>query len=96
MYKLKLTGRNLGRVFKFRRDCFHAIQLYYFETKLTNFKLETRPKQLLGSPPVDIALPDLIQLQKKLEKVYHLYNKGEHSKYFYVCNLKSAFVSFFV
>jgi hypothetical protein len=57
MDKLKLTGRNLGRVFKFRRVCLHTIRLYYFETKLPNLKLKTRPKQLLGSLPLDIALP---------------------------------------
>jgi hypothetical protein len=42
---LKLTGR------------LHAIQLYYFETKLANLKLKTRPKQLLGYLPIDIVLP---------------------------------------
>jgi hypothetical protein len=36
MDKVELTGRNLGRIFKFRRGCLHAIQLYYFETKLPN------------------------------------------------------------
>jgi hypothetical protein len=56
---LKLTGRNQGRVFKFRRGCLHAMQLYYFETKLPNLKLKNRPKQLLGSLPVDISLPVL-------------------------------------
>jgi hypothetical protein len=62
MDKLKLTGQNQGQVFKFRRGCLHAIQLYHFETKLPNLKLKTRPKQLLGSLPVDIALPGLISL----------------------------------
>jgi hypothetical protein len=57
MDKLKLTGRNLGRVFKFRRGCLHSIQLYYFETKLPNLKLKTRAKQLLGALLVDITLP---------------------------------------
>ncbi len=47
----------MGLVFKFRRGCLCAIQLYYFETKLPNLELKTRPKQLLGSLPVDIALP---------------------------------------
>ncbi len=56
---LKLTGRNQGRVFKFRRGCLHAMQLHYFETKLPNLKLKNRPKQLLGSLPVDISLPVL-------------------------------------
>jgi hypothetical protein len=30
MDKLKLSGQNLGRVFKFRRGCIHAIELYDF------------------------------------------------------------------
>jgi hypothetical protein len=34
------------------------MQLYFFETKLPNFKLKTRPKQLLGSLPLVIALHD--------------------------------------
>ncbi len=57
MDKLNLTGRNLGRVFKFRRGYLHVIPLYYFETKLPNLKLKTWPKQLLGYLPVDIMLP---------------------------------------
>jgi len=57
MDKLKLTGRNLGRVFKFRWGCLNAIQLYYFKTELPDIKLKTRPNQLLGSLPLDIALP---------------------------------------
>jgi hypothetical protein len=35
------------------------MQLSCFETKLTNLMLKTRPKQLLGSLPLDIALPGL-------------------------------------
>jgi len=48
MEKLKLTGRNLGRVFKsrFGRVCIgHAI---VHITKQPNLKLKTRPKQLLS------------------------------------------------
>ena len=33
------------------------MQLSYFETKLPNLMLKTRPKQLLGYLPLDIALP---------------------------------------
>ncbi len=47
MDKLKLTGQSLGQVFNFRRGCVHATQLYYFETKLPNFELKTRPNQPL-------------------------------------------------
>jgi len=35
------------------------MQLHFFETKLPNLKLKTRPKQLLGSLPLVIALPVL-------------------------------------
>jgi hypothetical protein len=33
------------------------MQLYFFETKLPDLKLKTQLKQLLGSPPIVIALP---------------------------------------
>jgi hypothetical protein len=56
MDKLQLTGRNLGRVFNSRRGCVRAMQLRCFETKLPNLLLKTRPKQLLASLPLDIAL----------------------------------------
>jgi len=36
----------------------YAMQLWYYETILPNLKLKTRPKQLLGSLPLDIALHD--------------------------------------
>jgi hypothetical protein len=39
--------------------CVRAMQLSCFETKLPNLMLKTRPKQLLGSLPLDIALPAL-------------------------------------
>jgi len=35
------------------------MQLTRFETKLPNLILKTQPKQLLGSLPLDIALPVL-------------------------------------
>ncbi len=54
---LWLTGRNLTRVFNFRGGCVHAMPLYFFETKLLNLKLKTRPKQLLVSLPFDTVLP---------------------------------------
>jgi hypothetical protein len=34
------------------------MQLSCFETKLPNLMLKTQPKQLLGSLPLDIALPE--------------------------------------
>ncbi len=57
MDKIKLTGRNLGRVCnsKLRHVCIrHAIA---YITKWPNLKLKTRPKQLLGSLPLAFALP---------------------------------------
>ncbi len=56
MVKLQLTGRNLGRVFNFRKCCVHAVQLEFFETKLPDLKLKTRTKQVLGSLPLDITI----------------------------------------
>jgi hypothetical protein len=53
--KLQSTGQSLGRVFNSRRGCVLAIQLRYFEIKLTNLKLKTQPKQLLGSLPLNIS-----------------------------------------
>jgi hypothetical protein len=58
MDKLQLSGRNLGRVFNSRSGCLCAIQLNWFETKLPGLKMKTRPKQLLGSLPSDIMLPE--------------------------------------
>jgi hypothetical protein len=56
MDKLQLTGRNLGRVFNSRSG---RVQLHLSETEQPNLKLKTRPKQLLGSLPLDIAVPVL-------------------------------------
>ncbi len=38
--------------------CVCTMQLHCFETKLPNLLLKTRPEQLLGYFPLDIALPD--------------------------------------
>jgi hypothetical protein len=57
--KLQLKGQNLGRVFNFRSGCVHAMRLFCYRVKLPNLKLKTRPKQLLGPLPLDIALPAL-------------------------------------
>jgi hypothetical protein len=42
----------------FSSGCVHAMQLYFFETKLPDLKWKTRPELLLGSLPLVIALPD--------------------------------------
>jgi hypothetical protein len=55
--KLQLRGQNLGRVFNSRSGCVNAMQLRCSEIKLSNLMLKTRPKQLLSSLPLDIALP---------------------------------------
>jgi hypothetical protein len=57
MDKLQLTGQNPGRVFNFRSCHFHSAHLWRYRVKLPNLKLKTRPKQLLGSLPLDIAFP---------------------------------------
>ncbi len=62
--KLQLTGQNLGRVFNFRSDRVHAMHLLCHGVKLSNLKLKTRAKQLLGSLPLDIALPALTYFVK--------------------------------
>jgi hypothetical protein len=60
--KLQLTGQNLGRVFIFRNGRVHAVHFICNGVKLHNLKLKTWPKQLLGSLPLDIALPVLADL----------------------------------
>jgi hypothetical protein len=57
MDKLQLTGQNLCRVFNFRYGHLHAEHFWCLQVKLLNLKLKTRPKQLLGSLPLVIALP---------------------------------------
>jgi hypothetical protein len=58
MNKLQQTGQNLGWLLNSRSSCAHAVQLWCFETKLPNLKLKTRPEQLIGYLPLDIALPE--------------------------------------
>jgi len=48
-------GQNLVRVFNSISGCEHAMCLHCHETKLPNLKVKTRPKQLLGPLPLDIA-----------------------------------------
>jgi hypothetical protein len=58
MDKLYLTERALGRVFNFRSGCMcHTMHLQLGVAKQPNLELKTRPKQLLGSLPLVIALP---------------------------------------
>jgi hypothetical protein len=57
MDKLQLTGQNLGGVFNFRFGHLHAEHFWCYQVNLPNFKLKTRPKQLLGSLLLVIVLP---------------------------------------
>ncbi len=59
MDKLQLTGQNLDRVFNYRNGRVHAMHFLCYRVKLPYLKLKTRPKQLLGSLPLDIVLTDL-------------------------------------
>jgi hypothetical protein len=52
--------QNLGQVFNVRSGHLHAAHLWCYQVKLLNLKLKTQPKKLLGSLPLDIALPALI------------------------------------
>jgi len=60
MDQLLRTGQNRGRVFNFRSDCVNAMRFLCYRVKLPNLKLKTRPKQLLGSLPLDTMLPGYI------------------------------------
>ncbi len=57
MDKLQPTGGNLGRVFNFRSGHLHVATFLVLSVKLPNLQFKTRPKQLLGSLPLVIALP---------------------------------------
>ncbi len=57
MDKHQLTGQNLGWVFNFRSGRLHAATFLVLSAKLPNLQLKTRPKQLLGSLPLVLALP---------------------------------------
>ncbi len=60
MDKLYLTGWALGRVFNFRSGFMHTMHLLPSVAIWPNLELKTRPKQLLGSFPIVIALPAFI------------------------------------
>jgi hypothetical protein len=51
----------MGRVFNSRSGCMYAICFCCYEAKQPNIKLETRPKQLLGSLLLAFALPVFVQ-----------------------------------
>ncbi len=57
MYELK-QGQNLGRVLAMAVHLQHAES--FLTEKLQNLKCKTRPKQLLGSLPLNCVLPGLL------------------------------------
>ncbi len=63
MGKLQLAGHNLSRVFNLRSGHLHATHLWCYRLKLPNLKLKTRPKQLIGFPPLDIMLQVLYDIK---------------------------------
>jgi hypothetical protein len=62
--QLQLTGRNLGRVFNFRFGHLQVEHFRSYQVKLPDLKLKTRPKQLLGSLLLVIALPGTTYYEK--------------------------------
>jgi hypothetical protein len=62
MDKRQLTGQNRGRVFNFRFGYLNAEHFWCYQVNLPNLKVKTLPKQLLGSLPLVIALPNLAHL----------------------------------
>jgi hypothetical protein len=69
MAKLQLTGQNLGQVFTFRRGHLHAATFSVLSVKPPILQLKTWPKQLLGSLPLVIALPNLAFSERNYLKV---------------------------
>jgi len=57
MDKLKLTRPNLGRVFNSRSGCLGTMKLLCSVAVRPNLELKTRPKQLLGSLPLESLPP---------------------------------------
>ncbi len=54
---IQSTVENLGWVFNSRSGRVYVMHLCYYETKVPNLKLKTRPKQLLDYLLLDTALP---------------------------------------
>ncbi len=62
MDKLQQIGQNLDWVFNIRSGHLHAAAFLVSSVKLPNLELKTQPKQLLGYPPLDTALPAMAYL----------------------------------
>ncbi len=81
MDKLQLTWQNEGRVFYFRYGRVHAVHFCFLVVKLPNLKLKTRSKQVLGSLPLDIALPALGNAsQNKTHPIMCYVDQGSHGE----------------
>ncbi len=67
----------MGRVFKFRSGGMqHNMHLLPGVAKQPNIELKTRPKQLLGSLPLVIALPGPSQVQLHLNQTCRVAQLG--------------------
>ena len=75
MDKLWLTGRALGRVFNFRSGCMETMHLLPSVAIQPNLELKTWPKQLLGSLPLVIVLPELTQKYWQVTNTLTYYKK---------------------
>jgi hypothetical protein len=72
MDKLQLRGQNLGQLFNLRSGHLHAATFLVLSVKLPNLQLKTQPKQLVGSLPLVIALPEPKHVFRKVAFDYEL------------------------
>jgi len=77
MDKLKLTGQNLGRVFKVRRGLGCLCNGIALTTKQPNLRLKTRRIPLLGFLPIAFVLPSY-SWQVLVIKWSHYYQQAPH------------------
>ncbi len=59
MDKLQLTGQTWAEFSTLEVAACHAMNFRHSIAIRPNLELKTQPKQLLGSSPLDITLPDL-------------------------------------
>jgi hypothetical protein len=71
MDKLLLRGQNLGQLFNLRSGHLHAATFFGVISK-TAQQLKTQPKQLQGSFPLVIALPEPKHVFRKVAFDYEL------------------------
>jgi hypothetical protein len=63
MVKHKLTGQNLGQVFKSRCGCMNAMQKLWNIVVWPNLELRTQSKQVFGSLLLNVAFPAMTHQQ---------------------------------